>query len=63
MIVDKIDCPEVHYVEDKSELPAQLARICRGGDLVLTLGAGDVTIVGPLLVDQLAEAGASVVAR
>ncbi|WP_028821531.1 UDP-N-acetylmuramate--L-alanine ligase [Propionimicrobium lymphophilum] len=63
LVVDKIDGPEVHYVEDKSELPAQLARICRGGDLVLTLGAGDVTIVGPLLVDQLAEAGASVVAR
>ena len=44
---------EVHYVPDKAELPRVLADLVRPGDLVMTLGAGDVTLVGPLLVDQL----------
>lgn len=54
---------DVRYVPDKSQLPALLAEICAGGDLVLTLGAGDVTIVGPLLVNQLVASGASVISR
>ncbi|WP_203566889.1 UDP-N-acetylmuramate--L-alanine ligase [Aestuariimicrobium ganziense] len=44
---------QVHYVADKRDLPAALADLAADGDLVMTLGAGDVTIVGPLLVDQL----------
>ncbi len=44
---------EVHYVPDKRELPDVLAGLVRGGDLVMTLGAGDVTLVGPLLAAQL----------
>ena len=30
-----------------------LQEIVQAGDVLLTLGAGDVTLVGPLLVDQL----------
>lgn len=45
---------EVHYVADKSELPAKLAELARPGDVIMTLGAGDVTLVGPLLVRALA---------
>ena len=38
------DC--VTYVADKSQLPARLAEIVRPGDLVLTLGAGDIRSAG-----------------
>ena len=34
-------------------LSSRLQDLVRPGDLVMTLGAGDVTLVGPLLVDQL----------
>lgn len=46
---------EVVYVKDKWDLPAALNQIAQPGDLVITLGCGDVTIVGPLLADLLAE--------
>ncbi|MGD7731957.1 UDP-N-acetylmuramate--L-alanine ligase [Propionibacteriaceae bacterium G57] len=46
----------VTYVPDKLDLPARIADVARPGDLVMTLGAGDVTLVGPLLVAQLRQA-------
>lgn len=46
---------EVHYVEDKYDLPAALNDLARPGDLIITLGCGDVTIVGPLLAPLLAR--------
>lgn len=44
---------EVYYIEDKNKLPSQLAKLVRAGDLVMTLGAGDVTVVGPILARTL----------
>lgn len=41
------------YVPDKGDLPAALAEEVRPGDLVITLGAGDVTLVGPILLGLL----------
>jgi UDP-N-acetylmuramate--alanine ligase len=35
-------------------VPAKVAELARPGDVVLTLGAGDVTRLGPLILDQLA---------
>lgn len=46
---------DVHYVKEKFDLPDALNELARPGDLVITLGCGDVTIVGPLLADLLAE--------
>lgn len=43
----------VHYAGDFEALPGQLASMCRPGDLVLTLGAGSITRIGPRLVQQL----------
>lgn len=43
------------YVPNKNHLPTALAELATEGDLVMTLGAGDVTLVGPLLVAQLRE--------
>ena len=33
---------DVHYVEDKNKLPATLKEICRPGDIIITMGAGDI---------------------
>ena len=43
----------VHYAPDPAPVPARLAELARPGDLVLTLGAGDVTELGPRVLDEL----------
>ncbi|MCG6566182.1 UDP-N-acetylmuramate--L-alanine ligase [Tessaracoccus sp. ZS01] len=43
------------YVKEKYDLPAALNDIAEPGDLIITLGCGDVTIVGPLLADLLKQ--------
>jgi len=50
---------EVTYVEEVGGAAAALAALVRPGDLVLTLGAGDVTTVGPELVRLLGEGAGS----
>lgn len=47
---------DVTYVPTLADVPAALATLVRDGDLVLTLGAGDITTAGPALV-ALLEAG------
>jgi UDP-N-acetylmuramate--alanine ligase len=44
----------VHLAPDLTELPEQLAGELRDGDLVITLGAGSITRVGPELLRLLA---------
>ena len=46
------------YLADRAEAPAAAAGLAKPGDLVLTMGAGDVTALGPLIVAALsARAG------
>ncbi|MFP5415989.1 MAG: glutamate ligase domain-containing protein, partial [Actinomycetes bacterium] len=45
----------VTVVEDLADAPGVLADLVRPGDLVLTIGAGSVTTVGPGLLSALAE--------
>jgi len=33
---------EVHYVPDKAQVPSTLKTIARKGDIVITMGAGDI---------------------
>jgi UDP-N-acetylmuramate--alanine ligase len=47
------------YLPHRSDVVVFLASRCRPGDLVLTMGAGDVTAVGPELVRELADRGAA----
>jgi UDP-N-acetylmuramate--alanine ligase len=47
------------FLPDRAAVPEAVADIARPGDLVLTMGAGDVTALGPLIVAALlARAGA-----
>ena len=45
----------VHYVEDKTELPAFLLGLVESGDLVITMGAGDIWRQGKAFFEQLVE--------
>jgi UDP-N-acetylmuramate--alanine ligase len=58
LVADAIPLPaeRVHYEPSWSAAAPLLARLARPGDLVLTMGAGDVTLVGP---EVLAELGAA----
>ncbi|WP_224245336.1 UDP-N-acetylmuramate--L-alanine ligase [Hyalangium gracile] len=50
---------DVTFVEKRVDLPAAIAPRLREGDIVLTLGAGDITQVGPDLLAQLGKGGAA----
>jgi UDP-N-acetylmuramate--alanine ligase len=43
----------VHYEPAFDKIPALIADLVSDGDLVLTMGAGDVTALGPELVAEL----------
>jgi UDP-N-acetylmuramate--alanine ligase len=49
----------VHYVPDFADVPKIVAALAAPGDLVLTMGAGDITRMGPLVLAQLAASGAA----
>lgn len=47
---------EVNYVPNRRELMARLVEEVRPGDILLTMGAGDVTLVGPAFIEAKNEA-------
>lgn len=47
---------EVYYVPSRRELTNRLVEEVKPGDLLITLGAGDVTLVGPAYVEAKQEA-------
>src|SRR5262249_7143780 len=57
VVADAVPLPgqQVHYVPELLDAPAELLRLARPGDLVLTLGAGSVTEVGPQVLAALRE--------
>ncbi|HET8970122.1 MAG TPA: UDP-N-acetylmuramate--L-alanine ligase [Candidatus Nanopelagicales bacterium] len=58
MVADAVSpgTAEVTYEPDWDSAAPVVARIARPGDLVITVGCGDVTKVAPLIVDALREA-------
>ncbi|MFD6420700.1 UDP-N-acetylmuramate--L-alanine ligase [Streptomyces sp. NPDC060198] len=46
---------DVTAVHDKADVPGVVAGMAKPGDLVLTMGAGDVTDLGPHILDQLSK--------
>ncbi|MGH8919812.1 MAG: UDP-N-acetylmuramate--L-alanine ligase, partial [Actinomycetes bacterium] len=55
LIADAVPlAPErVHYVPRWSDVPTVVAGVARSGDLVITMGAGDVTVLGEEILLQL----------
>ncbi len=47
----------VRFVPDRDVVPGLLSDLARPGDVVLTLGAGDVTELGPRVIDELSRQG------
>ena len=43
----------VHYVPDLSTVAELVAAAVRPGDVVVTMGAGDVTLLGPEIISAL----------
>ena len=57
VVADAVPLPaeRVHFVPDLDDAPAELLRLAGPGDLVLTLGAGSVTDIGPRLLALLED--------
>lgn len=51
-VAEHVSVP-VHYVRDFSAVAARVAAAARPGDVVVTMGAGDVTLLGPEIVSAL----------
>ncbi|HTY57363.1 MAG TPA: UDP-N-acetylmuramate--L-alanine ligase [Bacteroidota bacterium] len=49
---------QVHYVPEKKDVPAHLMKITRAGDMVITMGAGDIWKFGEAFI-ALLKGGAS----
>jgi UDP-N-acetylmuramate--alanine ligase len=45
---------QVHFEPSWAAVPGLVAGLVRSGDLVVTIGAGDVTMIGPAVLDLLA---------
>lgn len=45
--------PEARFIQRRIDVAAAMAEIAEPGDLVITMGAGDVTSVGPHILDVL----------
>jgi len=58
LVADAVPLPRdrVHYVPRWAEMPVVVARVARPGDLVITMGAGDVTALGPEVLRELEQA-------
>jgi UDP-N-acetylmuramate--alanine ligase len=50
---------KARYVPAFADVPAVVAALAQPGDLVLTMGAGDITKMGPLVLDEIAASGAT----
>jgi UDP-N-acetylmuramate--alanine ligase len=52
LVAEHVDVP-VQYVPDFSAVPDLVADVARPGDVVITMGAGDVTMLGPEILNSL----------
>jgi UDP-N-acetylmuramate--alanine ligase len=56
LISQRVPLPSelVHFEPSWAAVPELVARLARSGDVVVTIGAGDVTMIGPAVLDLLA---------
>ncbi|MDR3032732.1 MAG: UDP-N-acetylmuramate--L-alanine ligase [Kitasatospora sp.] len=57
LVADAVPSGRGRYLPRADEVPQAVADVARPGDIVLTMGAGDVTNLGPLLVSALRVRG------
>jgi UDP-N-acetylmuramate--alanine ligase len=53
LVADAVPAGRARYLPAAGAVPQAVAAVARPGDVVLTMGAGDVTNLGPLLVSAL----------
>ena len=53
VILEHEPCPPCHYVPRRIDVASHIADIVGEGDLVITMGAGDVTEFGSQIIDEL----------
>jgi UDP-N-acetylmuramate--alanine ligase len=58
LIVDQIPGGRGRFEPGRDQVPGLLAELAKPGDIVITMGAGDVTALGPPILAALAERGA-----
>jgi UDP-N-acetylmuramate--alanine ligase len=61
LVADAVTLPREHvrFVPRWAEVPAVVAGLARSGDLVITMGAGDVTVLAPEIVLELEQRAAA----
>jgi UDP-N-acetylmuramate--alanine ligase len=57
LVADAVPGGAARYVPDSGQVPKVVAALAGPGDLVLTMGAGDITKMGPLVLDEIAASG------
>jgi UDP-N-acetylmuramate--alanine ligase len=55
LIADAVPGDAARYVPLFADAAAATARLAQPGDLVLTMGAGDITKLGPMILDEIAS--------
>ncbi len=55
LVADAVPGGRARFLPDQAEVPAAVTGTAKPGDLVLTMGAGDVTALGPVILAALAE--------
>jgi UDP-N-acetylmuramate--alanine ligase len=58
LVADAVPGGAAHYVAEFGDVPKVVAALAAAGDLVLTMGAGDITRMGPLVLTEIAASGA-----
>ena len=53
LIADAVPGGHARFVPDPARVAVMIEAIAEPGDLVLTMGAGDITALGPRLVETL----------
>jgi len=54
LVADAVPGRAAHYLADPGDVPKFVAALAAPGDLVLTMGAGDITKTGPLILAEIA---------
>ena len=57
LVADAVPGGAARYVPAFGDVPKVVAALAGPGDLVLTMGAGDITRMGPLVLDEIAASG------